>query len=169
MTTSLDTDVITPQVFREALALFPSGVTALCAEIDGRPVGMVASSFTSVSLEPPLVSVCVAHTSSTWPQLSKAPRLGVSVLAQGHGPIARQLASKGIERFRDVTWLASPEGSVFVYESALWLECTVTQELEAGDHAIVLLEIQRLSTYPDVSPMVFHSSRFRGLEADEPV
>jgi flavin reductase (DIM6/NTAB) family NADH-FMN oxidoreductase RutF len=81
--------LITPDVLRGAFAAFPSGVTAIAGMLDGHPVGMAASSFTSVSLEPPLVSVCMAHSSSTWPSLRRAPSIGVSVLAAGHGDIAR--------------------------------------------------------------------------------
>jgi flavin reductase (DIM6/NTAB) family NADH-FMN oxidoreductase RutF len=72
------------QVLREAYGTFPSGVTALCAMIDGAPTGMTASSFTSVSMDPPLVSICVANTSATWTRLRPSARLGVSVLASGN-------------------------------------------------------------------------------------
>jgi flavin reductase (DIM6/NTAB) family NADH-FMN oxidoreductase RutF len=85
-------DTLTAGALRRAFAMFPSGVTAVCATVEGRPVGLAASSFTSVSLDPPLVSVCIAHTSSTWPLLRAAGRVGVSVLAEGHASIARQLA-----------------------------------------------------------------------------
>ncbi|WP_197382968.1 flavin reductase family protein [Mycolicibacterium mengxianglii] len=164
--TSLGTDSITPEALRKALALFPSGVTAVCALVDGQPVGMAASSFTSVSLEPPLVSICVAHTSTTWPRLRTSHRIGISVLARTHDVVARQLSAKGVERFLDVPWLADPNGGVFLYDSALWLECSIEQEVTAGDHAVVLLKVLRFSAYPDVAPMVFHGSKFRGIETE---
>ncbi|MGZ4521325.1 MAG: flavin reductase family protein [Mycobacteriaceae bacterium] len=75
----------TPTALREVFGAFPSGVVVLAATIDGEQIGMAASSFTSVSLDPPLVSVCVATQSRTWPQLRRAPRIGVSVLAGDHG------------------------------------------------------------------------------------
>jgi flavin reductase (DIM6/NTAB) family NADH-FMN oxidoreductase RutF len=154
---------LTPDVLRRAFASFPSGIAAVAALRDGRPRGLAASSFTSVSLDPPLVSVCIARTSTTWPALRTAPRLGLSVLAQEHGHVARSLAAKGIDRFAEVSWERTPRGAVFVHGSALWLDCTRYDEFPAGDHEIVLLCIQQLWTYPEVSPLVFHGSKFRRL------
>jgi flavin reductase (DIM6/NTAB) family NADH-FMN oxidoreductase RutF len=150
-------------VLRRAFASFPSGVTAVAAIREGRPRGLAASSFTSVSLDPPLVSVCIARTSTTWPALRMAPRFGLSVLAAGHDQIARSLAARGIDRFAEVSWEHTAQGAVFVHGAALWLECTRYDEFPAGDHEIVLLRIQRLRTYPEVSPLVFHGSKFRQL------
>jgi flavin reductase (DIM6/NTAB) family NADH-FMN oxidoreductase RutF len=156
---------LTPEVLRGAFASFPSGITAVAAVRDGRPRGLAASSFTSVSLDPPLVSVCIARTSATWPTLRTAPRIGLSVLAQEHGRVARSLAARGIDRFAEVSWERTPQGAVFVHGSALWLDCTRYDEFPAGDHEIVLLCIQQLWTYPEVSPLVFHGSEFRQLRA----
>lgn len=150
-------------VLRQAFGCFPSGVTAICGLLDGQPIGMAASSFTSVSLEPALVSVCVARTSSTWPKLRSLPILGVSVLAEDHGEAARALAAKSGDRFASVHWEATDSGAALVHGSTLWLECTIESEVPAGDHDIVLLRIQSLETYPDVAPMVFHGSKFRQL------
>jgi flavin reductase (DIM6/NTAB) family NADH-FMN oxidoreductase RutF len=158
---------LTPDVLKGAFATFPSGITAVAAIRDGRPRGLAASSFTSVSLDPPLVSVCIARTSTTWPALRTAPRLGLSVLAQEHGRVARSLAARGIDRFADVSWECTPQGAVFVDGSALWLDCTRYDELPAGDHEIVLLCVQQLWTYPEVSPLVFHGSKFRQLRTPD--
>ncbi|MDT3446855.1 MULTISPECIES: flavin reductase family protein [unclassified Pseudofrankia] len=150
-------------LLRLAFGCFPSGVTAVCAMADGRPTGMAMSSFTSVSLDPPLVSVCVAHTSTTWPVLAVLPRLGVSVLAQDHGPVATALSAKRGDRFAEVAWAASTTGAVFVHGSTLWLECEVDRQVAAGDHDIVVLRIHALQSHPEVAPMVFHASRYRQL------
>jgi flavin reductase (DIM6/NTAB) family NADH-FMN oxidoreductase RutF len=150
-------------VLRQAFGCFPSGVTAICGMLDGRPQGMAASSFTSVSLAPPLVSVCMAHTSTTWPALAALPRIGVSVLAEGHTDEVSALSAKRGERFADVSWEASESGAVFVHGSALWLECEIHDQVPAGDHDIVLLRICSLRVNPDVVPMIFHHSRFRRL------
>jgi flavin reductase (DIM6/NTAB) family NADH-FMN oxidoreductase RutF len=157
---------LTPDVLRKAFASFPSGITAVAAIRDGRPHGLTASSFTPVSLDPPLVSVCIAWTSTTWPALRAAPRVGLSVLAAEHGYVARSLAAKGIDRFAGVSWERTRQGAVFVHGSALWLDCTRYDEFRAGDHEIVLLRIQQLWTYADVSPLVFHGSRFRQLRGN---
>jgi flavin reductase (DIM6/NTAB) family NADH-FMN oxidoreductase RutF len=152
---------------RRAYSCFPSGVTAVCALDDEEPVGIAASSFTSVSITPPLVSVCVAHSSTTWPRLRQLPRLGVSVLADGQEALCRSLAAKGRDRFADMPWEPSEDGAIFIRGAAAWLDCSVHSELTAGDHDIVLLQIHRLTADPRNEPLVFHSSRFRRLIALE--
>jgi flavin reductase (DIM6/NTAB) family NADH-FMN oxidoreductase RutF len=154
-----------PAALRQAYGCFPSGVTAVCAMLDGEPIGMAASAFTSVSLDPPLVSVCVQRTSTTWPKLRKVPRLGVSVLGAGHGTVCRQIASKTGDRFAGIQWDVTPEGALFVHGASAWLDCAVEEVVPAGDHEIILLRIYALRAYPDVAPLVFHGSRFRQLAA----
>ncbi|TDB84561.1 flavin reductase [Actinomadura sp. KC216] len=153
------------QVLKQAFGCFPSGVAAVCALAGGEPVGMVASSFTSVSLRPPLVSVCMQDTSATWPRLRGLPRLGLSILAEDHEEACLRLASKGGDRFGDVHWEAGPEGGVFLPGASAWLDCSLYAEHPAGDHSIALLKIHRLRSEPGRPPLVFHGSRFRRLMA----
>ncbi|MGW2282910.1 flavin reductase family protein [Streptomyces sp. NPDC001770] len=148
---------------RRAFGCFPSGVAAVCARYEGKPLGLAASSFTSVSLDPPMVSMCIQHSSTTWPKLREQPRLGLSVLAEGQDEICARLASKLGDRFAGTEWFASDDGSIFVDGATLWLDCTVREEVPCGDHDIVLLEIHGLSATPDAPPLVFHGSRFRRL------
>ncbi|OUS92042.1 flavin reductase family protein [Rhodococcus sp. NCIMB 12038] len=152
-------------LLRKAFGCFPSGVTAVCATVDGEPVGMAASSFTSVSVTPPLVSVCVQDTSETWPRLRTRTRLGLSVLAEGHDETCLSLSNKTGDRFAKVEWDQSAQGSIFVHGASLWLDCSLHAELPAGDHAIVVLEVHGLRADPDTPPLVFHGSRFRRLAA----
>lgn len=148
---------------RSAFACFPTGVTAICAVVDGLPVGMAASSFTSVSLEPPLVSVCMQNSSNTWRKLAPAPRLGVSFLAAHQETASRQLAAKAGDRFAGIDWRASAEGAVFIDGASVWLDCSIHQRIAAGDHEIVLLLIETLKIQPGVNPLIFHASRYRQL------
>ena len=154
-----------PGQLRRAYGCFPSGVTALCALDGTEPVGISASSFTCVSLDPGQVLVCVQNSSTTWPRLRRAPRLGVSVLAEHHGDQCRALSVKGGDRFARVEWSASEAGAVFVHDAVAWLECTTDAEVPAGDHTIVLLGVRALRVAPDRSPLVFHTGRFRRLLA----
>ena len=151
---------------RRALAAFPSGVTAACALIAGVPAGMSVSSFTSVSLDPPLVSICVARSSTTWPVLRAAGRLGLSVLAHRHHGVARALAARGTDRFAEVQWAADEAGAVFVEEAGLWLGCETRQEIRAGDHLIILLEIVSVRAFSSAEPLVFYQSRFWQLQKE---
>jgi flavin reductase (DIM6/NTAB) family NADH-FMN oxidoreductase RutF len=148
---------------RDAFAAFPSGVAAVCAVVDGAPAGMAASSFTSVSLRPPLVSVCIARASSTWPTLRRSPRIGISVLAREHASVATSLAARTGDRFAAVRWSASVEGAAFVDAAPLHLECSFFASHDAGDHAIVVLRIHSYAMAVETEPLIFHRSAFRRL------
>lgn len=162
-----DTAALDGRTLRKAFGCFPSGVTAVCALVGGEPVGMAVSSFTSVSLTPPLLSVCIQESSSTWPRLRDLKRLGLSVLAEDQDAACRRLADKDRDRFAGVHWRATPDGAVFVDGASAWFECSLSTELPGGDHTIALLEIHRLRTDPATSPLVFHGSRFRRLEPND--
>jgi flavin reductase (DIM6/NTAB) family NADH-FMN oxidoreductase RutF len=152
-----------PRTLRNAFGCFPSGVTAICAIIDGEPVGMAASSFVSVSLDPPLVLVCIQNSSATWRELKTAPRIGVSVLGEDHHRACSQLSAKSGDRFERLEWFATEGGAVLLVGAAVSLDCSVVEEIAAGDHQLVLLRIEALKFRPTVNPLVFHGSRFRKL------
>jgi flavin reductase (DIM6/NTAB) family NADH-FMN oxidoreductase RutF len=161
---STDTDArLDARTLRNAFGCFPSGVTAICAMIDGEPVGMAASSFVSVSLDPPLVLVCIQNSSITWRQLRTAPRIGVSVLSEEQDRACSQLAAKSGDRFERLEWFATEGGAVLLEGAAVSLDCAAVEEIAAGDHHLVLLRIEALTFQPTVNPLVFHGSRFRKL------
>ncbi len=150
------------RALRDAFGRFPSGVVSVCARVDGQPVGMAVSSFTSVSLDPPLVLVCVDRASSTWPRLHEAGehgRLGVSVLGEAHDATARQLASRTADRFAGLGLVDAGEGALLVEGATAWLECSVEAELPGGDHVVVLLRVHAHRTL-ETGPLVFHASTF---------
>ncbi|WP_200306182.1 flavin reductase family protein [Streptomyces adelaidensis] len=161
-TTALD-----EQTLREAFGCFPSGVIAIGGMDGGDPVGMAVSSFTSVSLAPPLVSVCMRTSSRTWPRLRGLPQLGLSVLGEGQDTVCRALAGSEEDRFAGVPWEANEQGAVFVHGAITWFDCTLRAEVPAGDHAIALLEVGRLWRAPAADPLIFHGSRFRRLDSGE--
>ena len=152
---------------RRVFGAFPTGVTAIAALVDGVPVGLAANSFTSVSLDPPLLSVCVAHTSTTWPLLADRTRLGVTVLGADQERACRQLASRSGDRFAGLDWHATDDGAVLLDGAGAWFDTSVEQHIRAGDHDIVLLRIHALDADHSVTPLVFHASRFRRLEEEE--
>jgi flavin reductase (DIM6/NTAB) family NADH-FMN oxidoreductase RutF len=154
---------VEPRRLRRVFSAFPTGVTVVAALVDGVPVGMAANSFVSVSLEPPMVSICTAHTSTTWPSLRGATRLGVSVLGAHQEHVGRQLSARGVDRFAMLQWQTSPDGAVLLDGSSAWLDCSIENEIPAGDHDIVLLRVHELDADPEVAPLVFHSSRYRRL------
>lgn len=147
---------------RRAFSLFPTGVTAVCALVDGRPAGLAASSFTSVSLDPPLVSVAFGTRSRTWSRLRQATHLGISVLAEHHAEYCRVLAGPG-DRFSDVDWSATAGGAVHIAGSALKLTCSIAQLATVGDHEVAFLLVEDILAHDPVEPLLFHGSTFRRI------
>ncbi|OZD12574.1 flavin reductase family protein [Rhodococcus sp. 06-156-3C] len=166
MTGRVTVETYEEATLREAFAMFPSGVVALCAEVDGVPVGMAASSFVSVSLDPPLVAVCPQNTSSTWPVLRQSDYLGVSVLGEAQGRAVSALASKTGDRFAGVDTVTADDGAIHVVGASLWLTTTVEHLYPAGDHTIAVLRIVELRMHDEHSPIIFHGSRFHRLHRD---
>jgi flavin reductase (DIM6/NTAB) family NADH-FMN oxidoreductase RutF len=157
------------RTLRNAFGCFPSGVTAICAMIDGEPEGMAASSFVAVSLDPPLVLVCIQNSSATWRKLRNARRIGVSVLGEEHDQACSQLAAKSGDRFERLEWFTTEGGAVLLERAVVSFDCSVVDEISAGDHQLVLLRIEELKFQPAVNPLVFHGSRFRKLAIETAV
>ncbi|MEW5812154.1 MAG: flavin reductase family protein [Actinomycetota bacterium] len=156
---------LSPSSLREAFGHFPTGVIAIAAEVEGTRVGLAASTFVPVSLDPPLVSFCVQNTSTTWPRLVDAPYLGISVLGEAHDDAARTLAAKTGDRFAGLQTTSTERGAVFIEGTSVWLESSIEQQVPAGDHTIVVLRVSRITVHPEVAPIVFHRSTFRRLGA----
>lgn len=148
---------------RRLFGRFPTGVTALCSMNRDEPVGMTASAFVAISFEPPLVSVCIKHGSGTWRRLRTQERLGISFLGSGHAATARQLAQRSGDRFLGLDYEATSDGALFLANASAWLECSVEQEIAAGDHDIVLFRLHRAAVGDAIMPLVFHASDFHTL------
>ncbi|MEY9890095.1 3-hydroxy-9,10-secoandrosta-1,3,5(10)-triene-9,17-dione monooxygenase reductase component [Catenulispora sp. MAP5-51] len=145
--------------FLAVLSRLASGVVAVTGLADGGPVGLTVSSFVSVSLDPPLVSFCVARTSRTWPLLRTGGRVCVNILSQEQAVDAARFALRDADRFGGVRWRPSPAGLPVLDGGLAWLECTVQVEHGAGDHDIVVCRVDRLDEgAAESGPLV----RFRG-------
>ncbi|MEU9887366.1 flavin reductase family protein [Sphaerisporangium sp. NPDC051011] len=152
--------------FRNVLGRFATGVVAITA-IDpatGEPCGIAANSFTSVSLDPPLVAFCVAHTSTTWPRLRSAGRMCVNVLAEHHEDVSRQLAARGPDKFAGLAWTFSPGGHPLIDETLAWIDCSIEAEHVAGDHIIVVARVHDLGAHADRGPLVFFRGSYNRLD-----
>lgn len=149
---------------RHVFGRFPTGVTALCATDRDKPMGMTASAFTAISLNPQLVSVCIKHGSGTWQQLRTRGRIGISFLGQGHAATARQLAQRTGDRFQGLDFEVTADGALFLADATAWLECSVEKEIAAGDHDIILFRLHRAAVSDEIMPLVFHSSDFHTLQ-----
>ncbi|HWK20271.1 MAG TPA: flavin reductase family protein [Microbacteriaceae bacterium] len=154
-------------LLREAFAGFPCGVAALAAVVDREPTVLIASSFTvGVSQDPPLVAFAVQRSSSTWPELTRAETIGVSVLGETHAPVTRQLAARDkAARFAGIEYAESDSGAIFLPGAPVWLECTVAHTYPAGDHDLIVLQVQGLGHDFGHQPLVWHRAGFATLVA----
>lgn len=155
----------TLQAMRSTTAAFPTGIVLVAAQVDGAPVGLLANSFTSVSLEPPLLSVAVARTSGTWPLLLRVERWGISILGAQQEATFRQLSRKAAERFQGVAWTAAEDGSVLLAGASATFTVSLEAEIAAGDHVIALLRVLDLHRTPDHAPLIFYGSQLHRLAA----
>jgi flavin reductase (DIM6/NTAB) family NADH-FMN oxidoreductase RutF len=140
-----------------------STVTVVTAP--GAPaVGFTATSFTSVSLEPPVVSFCLNLASSSWPTVAESRYVGVHLLARHQQELARTFATSGIDRFAAPTrWRVGPEGVPLIEDTLAWLLCRIIDRVTVGDHAIVLAEPELLRHAGVGSPLLYHRGRYAGL------
>lgn len=157
--------VVDPAALRRAFGCFPSGVAAVCALTPQGAVGLLVSSFTSVSLDPPLVSICLMKGSRRWSLLRGAPRLGLSFLSDAQRQVCEQLSAPLEQGLGELATSATPDGAVLLCEATAWLDCSLHEEVDAGDHTIALLRIEALHARPGQSPLVFHNSGFHRLTA----
>ncbi|MFI5661502.1 flavin reductase family protein [Streptomyces sp. NPDC051684] len=149
--------------FRDALSRFASGVTVV-AGLDeaGDPAGLACQSFTSLSLDPPLVLVCVARTSTSWARIAPAGRFGISVLAEDQRALCRTLGSRGPDKFAGLGRRIGRDGGSVLIDGALaQLECELERTIDGGDHEIVIGRVTSL-TVPraDGRPLLFFRSAF---------
>ncbi len=114
--------------FRHVLSHFATGVTVVTARTAWGPVGLAVNSFTSVSLEPPLIACCVSRSSSTWPHIRASGSFCVNILSEDQQDVCRTFAAKGVDRFRDVPWRQAPSRSPVLAGALAWIDCDVRSE-----------------------------------------
>lgn len=155
---------IDPAGFRQVLGAYPTGVCAITAlGADGKPVGMVVGTFTSVSLDPPLVGFLPDKSSSTWPQIEAAGRFCVNVLGSDQQAVCRQIAARGPEKFKDVDYAVSTNNLPLIADAVARIECSLHSVSEAGDHWFVLGKVLSMDISRDEDPMLFHRGRYGGF------
>jgi flavin reductase (DIM6/NTAB) family NADH-FMN oxidoreductase RutF len=158
---------VAPQLFREIMASFPTGVAIVTArESGGRPRGLTLSAFSPVSLDPPLVLVCVDRASNTLPALQAAGGFTVNFLAGGREHLAVLYASKADEKFEGIAWRLpeTPEGGPVLHEDcAAYAVCITRQAIEAGDHWVFIGEVREGSAIAGRLPLVYHRRAFLEL------
>ncbi|GAA1861566.1 flavin reductase family protein [Asanoa iriomotensis] len=154
-----------PDSFRTLLRRHAATVTVVTAP-GTPPAGFTATSFTSVSLRPPLVSFCLDRASSSWPTLARASHVGVHLLGEGQQDVARTFATSGIDRFTAYAdWRLGPFGVPLLAAPVAWLLCRVTERVTAGDHAIVLAEPVDGEHDESGRPLLYHMGAYGSVAA----
>jgi flavin reductase (DIM6/NTAB) family NADH-FMN oxidoreductase RutF len=150
---------------REIMGAYPTGVTVVAAcDAEGTPYGLTVNSFTSVSLDPPLVLVCIGHSSTSHDRLVGAECFAISVLAADQRHTARRFAAEPSDgRFGEVPWSLGANGSPLLDGAVAWLECTMYEVVVGGDHSIVIGRVDR-SALSDRPALVFLRGRMSGFD-----
>jgi flavin reductase (DIM6/NTAB) family NADH-FMN oxidoreductase RutF len=160
--------VINPDDFRQVLAHFASGVTIVTTcDADQRPTGLTASAFCSVSLDPPLVLICVDHKSQSFPHLRESGRFGINILHQDHEALSRRFASSRLDKFDGVEFSLGTLGVPLLDRALAHLECrTVNAHIE-GDHTIFVGRVEAISV-GEGEPLLYYRGRYHRLRGEQP-
>ena len=151
-----DTPVVEPRRMREVLGHFASGVTVVTAATEAGPIGFTCQSFSSLSLDPPLVVIAPARTSTTWPRLREIGRFCVNVLAEDQTGLSQSFARSGTDKFAGVSWTRSRHGSPVLEDVVAWIDCALWAEYDGGDHTLVAARVLDLGADPARRPLLFH-------------
>lgn len=152
--------------FRDAMGQFCTGVVVVTGFHARKPVGFSAQSFVSLSLQPPLVAISPARTSSTWPLLRAAGRFGINILGADQQALCAGFARSGVEKFEQVRWSGTPEAGPPRLDGIIgFVDCTLEAEHEAGDHTLVIGRVQALRVCAQQrSPLLFFRGRYGAFE-----
>lgn len=150
-------------LYRQVCGHFATGVTVITAVDGGEPVGMAANSFTSVSLDPPLVLFCAGKNSSTWPRIQAAGSYAVNILGGDQEELSRRFAAKEGDRFEGVGWRPGVTGSPLLQGALAYLDCTIEAEHDAGDHLLVVGRVVELAIEREEAPLVFFRGGYAAL------
>ncbi|SER79912.1 flavin reductase family protein [Sphingobium sp. YR768] len=157
--------MIDPSLFREAMSTFPTGVTVVTAlGEDGGITGFTASAFTSLSLDPPLVLICPARTSVTYANILARRSFAIHFLSDEQEAVAYAFASKGPNKLPQSEWRLSANVNPVLHRHACLIECTLWQEYDGGDHAIVVGAVQSIQQGDADALFYYRGSMFSGAK-----
>ena len=151
--------------FRRVLGNYPTGVTAITAITDdGTRAVIVVGTFTSVSLDPPLVGFFPDKKSSSWPLIQRAGRFCANILGADQQPACRQLSTSGTDKYNNIGYRLSDNGSPILDEAIAWIDCAIEQVSEAGDHYLVLGRVLAMAAVREHDdPMLFFRGKYGGF------
>ncbi|CAN7431099.1 flavin reductase [Variovorax sp. LjRoot290] len=163
--TTLHRDAIEPTLFRQLLGCFPTGVAIITTRAaDGRPAGLTCNSFSSVSLEPPLVLFSLRKASSLLGAFAEADAFAINILSERQDALSSRFASSKIaDKFEGVAWRSGPLGMPIIEDCLASFECSVHARHEAGDHDVFIGEVKHMSGGPADQALVFYKGAYMML------
>jgi 3-hydroxy-9,10-secoandrosta-1,3,5(10)-triene-9,17-dione monooxygenase reductase component len=154
--------------FKEAMSRFATGVTIVTALEEGAPVGFSCQTFVSLSLDPPLVALAPAKTSTSWPRIARAGSFCVNVLSARQSAVCMNFAVSGGDKFVGVPWHSAETGGAPIIEGSLaWIDCELELVHDAGDHELVIGKVLDLGL-GEGDPLVYYRSGFGHLTELDP-
>ncbi|GAA2879320.1 actinorhodin polyketide dimerase [Actinoplanes cyaneus] len=152
---------VEPATFRDAMARFPTGVTIVTThDEDGVPYGFTASSFCSVSLDPPLVLVCLAKSANSYPVFARTGHFAVSILQAHHADVAHRFASKAADKFASGEFVRTDQDRTVLAGAAAAVECLVASRYDVGDHMIMVGRVDTVLLGDKGTPAIYFDRRF---------
>lgn len=152
--------------FRDTMSQFCTGVVIATGAPDGVPAGFAAQSFVSISLDPPLIALSPAKSSSSWPKLRAAGSLCINILSEKQQTLCNHFARSGGDKFADVVWHAGRNGAPRLEGVIAHIECELRDEVEAGDHTIAIAEVGHIErTFDGAGPLLFFQGGYGGFAA----
>ena len=152
-----------PNTFRSVLGHFASGIVIVTSGLNDQPIGLTAQSFTSLSLDPPLVLFCPAKTSTTWPKVRQTGKFCVNVLGEHQQETCQQFAVSGGNKFGGVEWAWNDDGLPVIDGCIAYIDCTLHQVHDAGDHEIAIGAVNDLRVGEPARPLLFYQGAYRQL------
>lgn len=146
--------------FRHALGHFTSGVTVVTMAHDSERSGLTVSAFSSLSLDPPLILVCIDKQSTTLDLVRQAKAFGVNILGQGQEHISNHFASKLADKLESIPHRAGVLGSPLLHDAHATLECKLNDELDGGDHIILIGEVMEATVDESKEPLVYYKGNY---------
>jgi len=151
---------VSAAVMREVLGHFVSGIVVVTAVGADGPLGFTCQSFSSLSLDPPLVSLAPARTSTTWPRIRAVGAFCVNVLAAEHEDLSAAFARSGVDKFAGVAWTPAPSGAPVIEGVSAWVDCALWAEYDGGDHTIAIGRVRDLGADPSRPPLLYYRGRY---------
>lgn len=160
---------VDPARFRHVLSHFASGVVIVTGIAGGCPAGLTCQSFTSLSLDPPMVLFCPSKASASWPQLATAPFLCINILSHEQRRLSDAFARSGTDKFDGVGWTPAPHGGAPALNGAVaHIEVRVADCHDGGDHHIVTCLVESIAVAADDAPLLFYRSRYHAVQGGKP-